>query len=68
MTTKQTMARKLHAEITANVDAYYADTKDHATFSRDNGAIWERATTYGVAPLILALIRGDVAAFEAGVG
>jgi len=56
--TEQT-ARDIHNAITANVDAFYADTIDYNTFSRRNGSLWRRAEDEGVADQVNALINLD---------
>lgn len=63
MTTRAAIAHKMHAEIIANVSAYYSDTIDHSTFSARNRAIWDRSSMFGVNDAVSALIRGDAADF-----
>ncbi len=67
MTTAQTAA-SIHAEIRANVDAYYAGTIDHDTFTARNSAAHAKAGPVrgpvydALGALLLADLRAPVSA------
>ena len=58
-TTPTNQPAEYHAQLTANVDAWYADAIDHDTFRANQRAMWATIEASDCKDAVLALLRGE---------